>query len=105
MRPVYLTSGDLALLWKIPAGTVRRWASEDNWRRTHTRPVRFDVADAQAGYDRRRSVRSPTEIRERENGGVTLVHNGYKVPFADAEWEAFTARVKAGEFDRRSCVA
>ena len=54
------TAPDLAALWRVPVGTVRRWASEDRWPRTVTRPVRYDPEYAQDSYDRRRAGRAET---------------------------------------------
>ena len=41
----------------LPIGTLKRWASEDGWRRLDTRPVRFDLDDAQASYQARRGLK------------------------------------------------
>jgi hypothetical protein len=49
-----MSATELAAIWRVPAGTVRRWASEDKWPRTRFRPIRFDPEKAQESYDRRR---------------------------------------------------
>ena len=49
-----MSGPELAKVWRIPLGTVRRWASEDRWPRTRTRPVRYDPEAAQVSYERRR---------------------------------------------------
>jgi hypothetical protein len=51
----YLTVDDLAHLFKVSTRTARRWAAEDSWRRTRTRPLRYSVEDCQRSYDRRQS--------------------------------------------------
>ena len=56
----WLTAADLARLWRIPLPTIWRWASEDQWPRTRTRPVRYDPDAAQASLDRRRDGRAET---------------------------------------------
>ncbi|SRR6266566_1611254 len=101
----HATAADLAHIYRVPIGTIYRWASEDQWRRTRTaHPVRYNAHDAQASYDRRRRKESQVEIRPQQNGGAVVVidlHEGtYKIPFGPGEWETFVARVKAGEFDR-----
>lgn len=54
----WLTGPQLSEMWRIPFSTVRRWASEDAWRRhpDGKRPTRFHADDAVASFDRRRSV-------------------------------------------------
>jgi hypothetical protein len=51
------TANDLAGMWRMPIGTVYRWAHEDRWRRTEPglRPVRYDPADARRSYEARRA--------------------------------------------------
>ena len=51
----WLTGPQLAALWRVPVGTVKRWAHEDRWPRTLTRPTRYDPEAAQDGHDRRRA--------------------------------------------------
>lgn len=45
----YLTVREIAKLWRRPAGTVRRLASLDKWRRTEDRkrPVLYLTADVE----------------------------------------------------------
>lgn len=54
-----MTAADLAAIYGVPVGTIYAWASLDKWRRTRTRPKRYDIYDAQASYDRRRSSSEP----------------------------------------------
>jgi uncharacterized protein YjcR len=49
----YLPLRDLMKLYGVSERTARRWAAEDSWRRTRTRPLRYSVADVQRSYDRR----------------------------------------------------
>jgi hypothetical protein len=42
----YVTARDLARLLRVPLGTIYRWASEDGWRRTRYRPIRYHMDDA-----------------------------------------------------------
>jgi len=42
----YVTARDLARLFRVPVGTIYRWASEDQWRRTRYRPIRYHIDDA-----------------------------------------------------------
>ncbi len=49
------TAADLAAQYHVTIRTTRRWASEDNWRRTITRPVRYSLDDADASYRKRRA--------------------------------------------------
>ena len=49
----YLTMSDIARIYRVHISTARRWAREDAWRRTTTRPVRYALAGAQASYDKR----------------------------------------------------
>ena len=55
MPAPYLTMADIARLYRVHLRTVRRWAAEDRWRRTGTRPVRYALADAQVSYEGRRN--------------------------------------------------
>jgi uncharacterized protein YjcR len=54
----YLTMADLAKLYRVHPRTARRWAAEDRWRRTGTRPVRYHLADAQQSYEQRHHGRT-----------------------------------------------
>lgn len=60
MHLPWLTADQLARLWRVPVGTVWRWASEDRWPRTRSRPTRYDPEAAQAGHDRREGARAET---------------------------------------------
>jgi len=58
---VHMTTGDwwtaaeLAKLYRVPTGTIYRWASEDKWRRSRRgQQVRYHGGDAQRSFDRRR---------------------------------------------------
>lgn len=53
LMDVYLRANDLARIYGVQPGTIRSWACRDGWRRTRTRPIRYNVNDAQASYDRR----------------------------------------------------
>ena len=53
MKSPYLTMGDLLRIYRISEATGRRWAREDAWRRTASRPVRYSLADAQRSYEER----------------------------------------------------
>jgi uncharacterized protein YjcR len=53
----YLPLADLAKLYRVHPRTARRWAAEDRWRRTGTRPVRYHLADAQQSYEARHTGR------------------------------------------------
>ena len=57
MPAPYLTMADIARLYRVHLRTVRRWAAEDRWRRTGTRPVRYALADAQVSYEQRHTGR------------------------------------------------
>lgn len=50
----WLTGPQLSTLWRVPLGTVKRWAHEDSWPRTSTRPTRYDPDAAQRTYENRR---------------------------------------------------
>lgn len=52
-----LTAAQLSQIFRIPVGTLQRWAGEDDWRRTSTptargRITRYHHDDAQASYDK-----------------------------------------------------
>ena len=49
----YVRASDLAHLYGVRPGTIRSWASRDGWRRTRTRPIRYNWSDAQVSYERR----------------------------------------------------
>jgi len=49
----YLTAPDIAHIYRVAVGTVYRWASEDHWRRTRYRPIRYHMDDAQASWQQR----------------------------------------------------
>lgn len=49
----YGTARDIARICSVPLGTVYRWASEDHWRRTTGRPVRYHWDDVEESRDRR----------------------------------------------------
>lgn len=42
----YVTARALAQMFRVPLGTIYRWASEDRWRRTRYRPIRYHIDDA-----------------------------------------------------------
>jgi hypothetical protein len=56
-----VTTADAAKLFKVPTGTLLRWAHEDRWPRDkRIRPRLWDFDKVQASYDRRRaSLTSP----------------------------------------------
>ena len=49
----YLTAAALARIYHTPRPTIYRWASEDHWRRTRTRPTRYHTGDADTSYHKR----------------------------------------------------
>lgn len=49
----YLTAAQLARIYHTPRPTIYRWASEDHWRRTRTRPTRYHTGDADTSYHKR----------------------------------------------------
>lgn len=49
----YLKASDLAHIYHVATGTIYRWASQDRWRRTRYRPIRYHMDDAQASWARR----------------------------------------------------
>ena len=63
--PLYLTMAGIARLYHVHEATARRWAREDDWRRTTVRPVRYSTADAQASYDKRHGGRIARALAER----------------------------------------
>jgi len=50
----WLTAAQLSQLLRVPLKTLQRWALEDQWRFTETRPRRYQHEDAQASYDAHR---------------------------------------------------
>lgn len=50
---LYLRAADLARIFHVSRGSVYRWASEDHWRRTRTRPTRYHTGDADTSYHKR----------------------------------------------------
>lgn len=50
----YGTARDIARIYGVPLGTVYRWASEDRWRRTERRPVRYHWDDVEKSREQRR---------------------------------------------------
>lgn len=50
------TARDLASLYSVPIGTIYRWASLDDWRRTDPkhRPVKYNRQDADNSYHKHR---------------------------------------------------
>lgn len=66
VAPAYWTAADLSRVLHAPLGTIYRWASEDHWPRTNTRPVAYQFAAAEASATRRRagtSLLTCTEVR------------------------------------------
>jgi hypothetical protein len=53
-RDLRLTVPELAVLWRIPAQTVYRWATDDAWLSDGGRPARYSVADAERTLTRLR---------------------------------------------------
>lgn len=53
-QDVWLTGPQLSELLRVPFSTVRRWASEDGWRRLDLRPTKYHADDATGSFDRRR---------------------------------------------------
>jgi uncharacterized protein YjcR len=58
----YLPLADLAKIYRVHPRTARRWAAEDRWRRTGTRPVRYSLADAQQSYEQRHTGRTAAHL-------------------------------------------
>ena len=58
LKPLLLDVEAIARHYKVAAGSVRRWASEDRWKPYGTRHRRlWDLNDAQVSYERRRRSR------------------------------------------------
>lgn len=53
-REPMLTAAQISHLYRVPIGTVHRWAHEDDWRRDDLRPRHYHSDDAQGSYDRNR---------------------------------------------------
>ena len=49
----YFTAADLAHFFGLSRGSIYRMASEDGWRRTRYRPIRYHMDDATASWERR----------------------------------------------------
>lgn len=62
VRTLYRTTAEISAILTVPVGTLHRWASEDQWRRTpnQRRPVLYVFEDACASYDRRKEARAET---------------------------------------------
>lgn len=50
----WLTGPQLSELFRVPFSTIRRWASEDEWRRLDLRPRKYHMDDASTTYEQRR---------------------------------------------------
>lgn len=46
-----LTYAQLSQTLRVPIGTLKRWAMEDDWRRLEGRPSRYHHDDAQSSFD------------------------------------------------------
>jgi uncharacterized protein YjcR len=66
----FLSIEDLAHLYKVHPRTARRWAREDGWRRTRTRPLRYSVEDCQRSFDRRQGSRVNVRLLEQRLADV-----------------------------------
>jgi hypothetical protein len=51
----WISMPDACRIYGITEGTARRWAREDAWARTATRPRLYRLTDVQCSYDRRRA--------------------------------------------------
>ncbi|MFI9558856.1 HNH endonuclease signature motif containing protein [Nonomuraea endophytica] len=60
-----------ALIYRVPVGTIYRWASEDGWRRTDParRPVRYHPDDVDQSFVRREPTRP--EVVEHQQAAQT----------------------------------
>ena len=54
------TATELSRFFHTPIGTIYRWASEDRWPRTSSRPVRYSMHAATVSATRRR--RTPSSL-------------------------------------------
>lgn len=55
--PIRVSVSDAAKLFDVPTGTIRRWASEDDWTPHGTRRRRrWELPQVQESYDRRRAA-------------------------------------------------
>lgn len=48
---LWLTLAQLSHLLRVPMGTLKRWAMEDDWRRIGQRPKRYHGDDAHASFE------------------------------------------------------
>lgn len=99
LPPPYLSASDLAAIWRIPIGSVYRMASEDGWRRTRYRPVRYHMDDAHASYTKRRKATEMTPdegrlVRELIDADEALREAMYNSDL-EAAWAKETARYRA----------
>jgi uncharacterized protein YjcR len=69
MPAPYLSLADITRIYRVHPATIRRWAREDQWRRTTTRPVRYHLGDAQQSYEDRRAGRIIRHLATRWNAG------------------------------------
>lgn len=53
MTSPYFTAADLAHIFHLSTGSIYRMASQDHWRRTRYRPVRYHMDDARTSYTTR----------------------------------------------------
>lgn len=55
-----ISTADAARIFRVPTGTLRRWAHEDSWT-PHSSPRwrRWELDQVQASYDRRRAASHP----------------------------------------------
>lgn len=55
MLGLLVTPAEASQLFKVPVGTLHRWAHEDRWRKYGGRRTRhWSMTEVQAGYERRR---------------------------------------------------
>lgn len=52
----WCTAADIAHMFRVPIGTVHRWASEDKWPRITGRPTLYDIDSASTSHRRRRAA-------------------------------------------------
>lgn len=54
--PIQVSTADAAHIFRVPRGTIRRWANEDDWTPHGSRARRrWELDQVQASYDRRRA--------------------------------------------------
>lgn len=54
---VLVTAEEAVQIFRVPVGTLRRWAHEDGWRRFGgSRSRHWGIVEVQASYDRRRAT-------------------------------------------------